>query len=62
MSILVIIISMIAFFTLGRFVGRADAQRAIMTYLEGMYKRLPIEDKILFDKWVREYQQFLERK
>ena len=39
-----------------------DAQKAMLLYLAGMYNRLPIEDKLLFDKWVREHQEFLERK
>ena len=56
MMALVALISAVGMFALGRLVGREESLRHMMQYLNHMYSELSIEDKLLFDKWVKEYK------
>lgn len=57
-----VLMMFVAMFWLGRLVGRQEASVAVITHFAAIYKRLSIEDKLLFDKWMKDYEEFIKRK
>lgn len=52
-----ILISIVAMFWLGRILGREEATVGILEMFARLYAGLSVEDKLLFDKWMRDFKE-----
>lgn len=55
MFALVILISIVTFFAMGRLIGRADVQRHVMREFEMMLKRMKPEEREQFENLLKTY-------
>jgi DNA-binding SARP family transcriptional activator len=57
MIALAILMSVVAMFWLGRAIGRAEAAAAIFKQFSELYAGLSLEEKLQFDKWVKDFAE-----
>jgi hypothetical protein len=57
MIALAVMLSFVAFFWLGKVVGRAEGAVAVFEHIAKMRAGLSVEDKLLLDKWLKEYKE-----
>jgi hypothetical protein len=57
MIALAVLITIVALFWLGRLIGREEATVGMLETFARLYDGLSVEDKLLFDKWMREFKE-----
>lgn len=57
MIALAVLMSIVAMFWLGRLLGREEATVGLLETFSRLYDGLSVEDKLLFDKWMRDFKE-----